>query len=343
MSRKASEKTAKLMDAAKPNIDVWDVRTLDPDLLMRLQANIDLIRSYFEMERQIFLSHDLGNGPGRSILRPDNPHANAFYKLLEMIGLQMETRTIRAFHYTRLTDDEVISLLRNGIHGSTPETLRQRLEVVVASGYLDRDVADRLYAASPFHSEQRRFRSGKFWLTSYPATVDDRGVIPLMERWGGEVASMWVSDPALLEPLLKLGRARVIEVAAPLRVTNHSYDASRAVVATFARWRGAIPSTFAFDLYVETALPRDRCGGGSHGTVMLPSGRWGILILKDSPMLTRAVGRSLSERTINIGRAGDACCLLISSSSYCYNVQIFPVGPVRLAVIISGAHFLRRL
>jgi hypothetical protein len=152
----------------------------------------------------------------------------------------METRTIRAFHYTRLTEDEVTSLFRSGVHVSTPETLRQRLEAVVVSGGLAGDVANRLYAESPFHSDQFHARSGKFWLTSHPVAVDDGGVVPLMEHWGGEVASMWVRDLALSAPLLKLGRARIIEIAVPLSATKHSYHAGKAVVATFARCCGAI-------------------------------------------------------------------------------------------------------
>jgi hypothetical protein len=254
MSSNVSQEAANVVAAAQPTIDVWDVRTFDSELLVRLEANADLIRAYFETDYRIFLSHDLGRGPERSILRPENPHASDFYELLDVVGLQMGTRTIRAFHYTRLTENEVASLLRSGIHVSKPETLRQRLEAVVVSGSLARDVADRLYAESPFHSDQLHARSGKFWLTSHPVAVDDRGVVPLMERWGGEVASMWVRDRAL-SALLKLGRARIIEVAVPLGATKHSYDAGKAVVATFARSRDAIPSKFAFDLYVETALP----------------------------------------------------------------------------------------
>lgn len=250
-----SQEAANVIAAAQPTIDVWDIRTFDSELLVQLGANADLIRAYFETDHQIFLSHDLGRSPEPSILRPANPHASDFYELLDVMGLQMGKRTIRAFHYTRLTEDEVARLLRSGIHVSTPETLRQRLETAVVSGHLVRDVADRLYAKSPFHSDQLHVRSGKFWLTSHPVAVYDGGVAPLMERWGGEVASMWVRDVALSTPLLTLGQPRIIEVAVPLSLTKHSYDAGRAVVATFARSRGSIPSKFAFDLYVETALP----------------------------------------------------------------------------------------
>lgn len=236
-------------------IDVWDVQTFDSGLSERLEQSTDLIREYFEIDHQIFLSHDLDRGEGRSMLRPNNPYAADFHKFQDRIGLEIVTRTIRAYHYTRLTDDESVNLLRDGIHLSTPETLRQRLDAVVASGGLTPSESDQLYEKSPFHSDQLRARSGKFWLTSHPIAIDDNGVVPLMKCWGGEVASMWIRDPALSGSLAQLGRPRIIEVAVPLNVTKHAHSAACSIVATFARSRGGIPGKQAFDLYVENALP----------------------------------------------------------------------------------------
>jgi hypothetical protein len=43
--------------------------------------------------RGIFLSHDLGRGPERPMLRPENPYSPAFLGLTEMIAEQMQSRT----------------------------------------------------------------------------------------------------------------------------------------------------------------------------------------------------------------------------------------------------------
>jgi hypothetical protein len=51
-----------MLVAAKP-IDIWDVGTFDSALIALLEAEADLIRNYLETDRQIFLFHDLGNGP----------------------------------------------------------------------------------------------------------------------------------------------------------------------------------------------------------------------------------------------------------------------------------------
>lgn len=243
------------MGALRSIIDVWDVRTFDSGLLRELGASANLVCCYFETEIRIFHSYDLGRGSDPSILRPNNPHSHDFSEFLSTIDSRMRERTIRAFHYTRLTDDEVDDLLQHGIHVSTPETLRERLDAVVASGGLTRDIADQIYAGSPFHSSQLQARSEKFWMVSHPTAVDDGGVAPLMQHWGGEVASMWIRKAPLSAPLLKLGRPRIIEVAVPIAATKHSHVAAKAVVASYARSRGEIPDKSAFDLYVESALP----------------------------------------------------------------------------------------
>jgi hypothetical protein len=235
-------------------IDIWDHKTFDEELLAILNGHADLVRDYMTTENDIFLSHDLGRGPKRSVLRPNNDYASAFLAFTEAIGEQMQLRTIRAWHYTRLTELELEIMLRDGIHLSTPETLQTRLNALVASGDLSAEISDKLFAASPFHSDQFEIRSNKFWMVSNPILTDDSGVTPLMSHWGGEVASMWTEDPVLLDPLAVIGTPCVLEVAAPLKLTKHAYRAAGAVLATFGRSLGCIPDGNGLDLYVTAPL-----------------------------------------------------------------------------------------
>ena len=233
-------------------IDVWDAKTFDPELTAGLHDQVDVITAYVARDREIFLAHELGRS--RSLMRPENAHAGAFIALKEAMGEAMQDRTIRAWHYTRLTDAEVELAGRDGIHLSTPQTLRTRFAALVASGDLTSAHAEALYAASPFH-EQLKSRSDKFWMTSHPTAIDDGGVEPLMDHWGGEVASMWMKDEALLAPLATIGQPRILEMAVPLALTNHAFSAACAVVATYGRAHGAHPEKKAFDLYVNQPLP----------------------------------------------------------------------------------------
>ena len=202
-------------------IDLWNYGSFDDELCRFLEPNGQLIRDYFETDHAIFLSHDLGRGPARSPIRPDNRHAGAYYNLLDELNQLMLVRTIRAYHYTRLTDQEVDDLRLSGIHLSTPESLQHRLDALVASGQLLPADAEVLYTKSPFHSEQRQGRAGKFWMTSHPVSPEDSSVEPLMKYWGGEVVSMWIQTPVFSERLMTLGEARIIEIAVPLQATRH--------------------------------------------------------------------------------------------------------------------------
>src|SRR5579863_10375508 len=112
-------------------IDVWDAKTFDEELSVILAEHAELIRNYMMTDHEIFVAHDLGRGPEKSIIRPDNPFTSAFLALKESLGERMRSRTMRAWHYTRLTAAEVEILRTEGVHVSTPATLRTRLDLQV--------------------------------------------------------------------------------------------------------------------------------------------------------------------------------------------------------------------
>lgn len=166
----------------------------------------------------------------------------------------MEGRTIRAWHYTRMTDTEIDALRQTGIYPSSLDTIQSRFAAQVVAGAFSQAVADRLFADSPYQSDQFDARSGKFWMTSHPVAVEDGGVAVFLESWGGEAAYFWQQDEGLQDTLKQIGRPRVLEIAMPLRHSRHTYSAAEAVVATFGRTLGCEPDQHAFDLYSEQAL-----------------------------------------------------------------------------------------
>jgi hypothetical protein len=236
-------------------IDVWDCATFDSELFKILESNVELIHNYMVRDQEIFLTHDLATGKDRALTRPNNTFAADFVALKEALALEFQSRTIRAWHYTRLTDSEAGAMKCFGVVTSTPCSLKERLTARVEAGDLGQGVAEQVFAASPFHSDQLGARSNKFWMTSHPIAVDDTGVEPLMARWGGEVASFWMTDIGNLTTLASIGRRSIVELAVPIALTCHAYSASEAVIATFGRSLGCIPSKMAFDLYVTAPLP----------------------------------------------------------------------------------------
>ena len=233
-------------------IDVWDVATFDADLMARLESHGGMIADYMTTNRHQWLERERSD---HTRPYPENPHAGDYLRFVDELHLHIGSRTIRAWHYTRQTDAEVTRLVAEGIHLSDLVAIRRRLDAQVAAGVFSTQVADALFGASPFQSEQRASRSGKFWMTSHPIDIDDGGVNLLLENWGGEGAYFWLRDEALERLVASIGRPRVIEVAAPLAATRHQHSAAEAMVAAYGRSRGLRWETKMFDLYVTQPLP----------------------------------------------------------------------------------------
>lgn len=234
-------------------IDVWNVETFDAELRGKLDAYADLIRDYMSTHRRQWLEREASDHTGAY---PENAFASMFIRVKEYIVMPlMELRTIRAWHYTRMTDREVEIIRSDGIYPSSLANFRARLDAEVEAGSFSAEIADKLFADSPYQSDQRASRSGKFWAVSYPHSVDDGGVELLVESWGGEAAYFWQQDESLQTILKRIGRARVLEVAIPLSYSRHAYDAAQAVVAAYGRMLGCVPDSGGFDLYTTQPLP----------------------------------------------------------------------------------------
>lgn len=232
-------------------IDVWNIKTFDDELRGDLDAHPRVIRDYYKTSHRQWLEREVSD---HTTPYPENPHAAEFLWVTEYIMRLMEERTIRAWHYTRLTDAEVEALRSIGIYPSTLDTIRDRFASQVAAGAFSQEVADRLFADSPFQSEQLDSRSNKFWMVSHPVDILDSGVELLLESWGGESAYFWQRNPELQLLLQGIGTPRVLEIAMPLSHSRHSYSAAEAVIATYGRMLGAMPDKKAFDLYTHQSL-----------------------------------------------------------------------------------------
>lgn len=236
-----------------PPIDVWNLDTFDEDLLALLSENRDVLRDYELTSRK---NYDEQQAAAGWAPLKENPYAADRMHIVERIIMPaMEQRTIRAWHYTRLTDEEAASLQSNGIYTSDLAAIRRRLDAQVATEAFSADIARALYAESPFHHQDSR--SGKFWMVSHPYAIDDGGVELLLQHWGGEGVYFWLKDPAHIALVRGIGRPRVIEVAVPVSVTTHSYLAAKAVVGAFVTSLGCKPDWTAFDLYATSALGPD--------------------------------------------------------------------------------------
>lgn len=225
-------------------VDVWDVQTYDGELLAMLDGQRQLLIDYFRAEKEIDAEYA---APGYS-LRRDNPFADAFLRFVEHISAAMRSRTIRAWHYSRMTDDEIALVRGSGLVPSTIEGLRLRLDRRVAAGDFTQAQANAIFAGSPFHA-QPAARVGKIFMTARPEPHDYNGLQGILGHWGGESAYFWQEDPDILDLLSTTGTSAVIEIAMPVSASKHFANAGTAVVHRFARSLGCDCEAKDFELY----------------------------------------------------------------------------------------------
>ena len=232
---------------------MWDVETFDAALLSDLRDHCALIEGYIKTDREISDEYEKSD---HTHLRRENPYADAFYRYKERVLLAlMQTRTIRAWHYSRMTDSEVARMRQAGVVPSNLATIRARLDLMVAEGVFDQTIADHLYERSPFHDDPYGGRTNKFWMTSHPVPIDDGGVEFLLGLWGGESAAFTHIRGPMREPLSKIGRGRILEIAVPLQVSRHVSSSVDGLLSGFAASIGLRHDHSAFDLYAMEQLP----------------------------------------------------------------------------------------
>ena len=234
-------------------IDLWDVETFGEGLVSKLQSQARMLRNYSAVERA--RSPEVHASSYKETFRDDS-HDREYYDFLNDLSEGIKHRTIRAWHYTRLTESEVDEILTNGVQLSTSESMCRRLDAQIAIGQISAEIADALFEKSPLRDFQgATSRSDRFWMTSHPLRVDDCCVAPLVKNWGGEVIHFWLNESKNLKQVVRvIGKGRVIEIGVPIAATRHRHVAAKSVAATFAQSRGYFADFGAFDLYAVRAL-----------------------------------------------------------------------------------------
>lgn len=239
------------------SFDLWDYGTYDGEIVNWLDERKQLIAAYYEDERAKDAA--IAKRDQWERLKP-NPYGSEFMAAREELTPIIAQKTVRAFHYTRMTDGEVEALLNEGIQPTSPDFLRRRIDRNVEAGLLAQEQGDVIFGRSPLHTVEYGDRKG-FYATSTPVHPSSGDVDRLVGNWGGESA-YWCftteSDAPMIELLQSIGRGRVLEIAVPLKDACGGFGASsvtKVVMAEFARKLGFELRPEVRDIYVEHPLP----------------------------------------------------------------------------------------
>jgi hypothetical protein len=170
--------------------------------------------------------------------RAEVAEAQQFDQAIYELSNQLRSHSLRDYHCTRLTDQEIMEIKANGMGLPCPEMLNRRIAALVRSGDLSSAEAVRLSAKNQADEEYRRNR---IWFCFYePKFAGQGGIEDLLRHWGGEALyNSHDSDEEMGPVLRRIGTPCVVEADAPITSLSSVNDLSLDVARIYAKRKGA--------------------------------------------------------------------------------------------------------
>jgi hypothetical protein len=217
-------------------VDVWDIETYGEEIREYLDRHKQIVIRY--LNREIELDKIVPPSDPRERIRfkmPINEHHEEYQSALDGLGPIMATKTFRAFHYSRMTDDEAGAFMADGINLTSKDFLRKRVDRQVDAGTMSSVQGDLIVSKTALARPREFGERNGFWTTATPIHPDDGAVNMLVGYWGGESA-YWAflgENGEMIDLLKSTGRGRILEIAVPLSVVTFGDTGAGTVTNVF--------------------------------------------------------------------------------------------------------------
>ncbi|HMK07374.1 MAG TPA: hypothetical protein VK476_07585 [Flavobacterium sp.] len=184
-------------------IEIDDPDGWDTNLKLLLTENFDILFKHSEREIQIDLM------PSTDRWTAVNEYAVKRSRVVSSIEFEIKNCRLIGYHCTRLTDNEVQKIKRDGLSPLSQDLIRTRIANLLAEKQIDENLAQHL---TSHNDSNHQYRKGRVWFVCGKSTLkDSSSVIRLFQSWGGEALfSSHVNDPSSSKRLRVLGKAHVI-------------------------------------------------------------------------------------------------------------------------------------
>ena len=137
-------------------------------------------------------------------------------KLVSEFGKILKQYSLRGFHCTRLTEEEIFFIRKHGLTLQNLNTLCKRIDKLVVSNQMSKQIADCLMDNNQSGAINR---ANKLWFCFFPPHVaGQHGIERFFRHWGGEALyNSHENNPVTGEWLQKIGTPCVIEALVPLK------------------------------------------------------------------------------------------------------------------------------
>ena len=182
-------------------VESWPV-----PLLEYLASQYEMLVAHARHERaklEAYLNQEHGHVP--MAMMPSNPHfqaqERASLKVLELL----QSTTLRGWHCTRLTEQEVEHIKSHGMQPPNLQVLSERIRRAQADGIIEDKIAERLIAENQAGDNNRK---GMIWFCFFePRIAGQSGIERFFRCWGGEALyNSHERDPSTGQALRMIGR-----------------------------------------------------------------------------------------------------------------------------------------
>jgi hypothetical protein len=183
----------------------------------------------------------------------------AYDRVIEALGDLLQPFTLRGWHCTRLTDEEITAILDQGLQLPTAAMLHRRIDAVVTAGALHIPIAAALKAQ---HQAADANRAGKLWFCFFPPRIaGERGIERFFRHWGGEALyNSHEDDPVTSAAIRVIGTPSLVEADVPISALFwHALNLAFIVVRRFLISRGFhTTEPIDYEDRIIRPLPADR-------------------------------------------------------------------------------------
>lgn len=149
----------------------------------------------------------------------------------------LRTYSLRGYHCTKLTEDEIIHIETNGMLLQDRQSLCVRINSLLNQNLIDNDIASRLRCENQADDTNR---ARMLWFCFFdPFIAGEGGIERFFRSWGGEALyNSHEDDPETGEVLLEIGLPCIIEAIVPMRNLHECYLPETQVYRTYLQSRG---------------------------------------------------------------------------------------------------------
>ena len=179
----------------------------------------------------------------------------SYDQLVGSLSEILKKYSMRGFHCTKLTVDEILNIETHGLALQNKRTLSNRINILLNSGQISQDIANSLLNEN--QSDDRN-RANMLWFCFYaPRLAGRHGIERFFMHWGGEALYNSHETNAVTSPILQeIGIPCIVEALVPFQSMPDIQLPFGQFTRSFLKDQGyKLENELTFEAYITAHLP----------------------------------------------------------------------------------------